>query len=142
MSAITYYPGGYDPSAPAQNMAQQWDDGTQTYTSWSQAGDVTTTRAYTTEEAAAAAATAAIAAATANQSDLQNKASNALVNNQTFLDQANPLTETPTYPLSTAEQEILVEAVIALGTQVIALTRQVDALIYLQLEEFASTAGT
>lgn len=53
----------------------------------------------------------------------------ALTANQTFLGQS------PTFPLTTGEQQALV-------AQVAALTRQVNTLIYLRLQQLASTAGT
>jgi hypothetical protein len=52
MSIIVYYPGGYEPNAPAQNMAEQWDDATQIYTAWDQSGNITSTRPYNTGEVA------------------------------------------------------------------------------------------
>lgn len=66
----------------------------------------------------------------ANLVSLQSKAVTALTNNIAFLGQA-----APTFPLTTAEQQALV-------AQVAALTRQVDALIYLALQALGSTSGT
>src|SRR5579872_4666180 len=55
MSETRYYPGGYMPAAPAQNMLEQWNDATLTYTSWDSNGNVTLTRPYTAAEQATAA---------------------------------------------------------------------------------------
>lgn len=62
---------------------------------------------------------------------LQSKAAAAVAANETFLANA----ATVTYPLSTAEQTALVN-------QVVALTRQVDALIRFALGELTDTGGT
>ncbi len=64
-----------------------------------------------------------------NFAALQTKANAALTTNQTFL------ALTPTYPLTSAEQQALV-------AQVVALTKQVDALIHLALNQLADTTGT
>jgi hypothetical protein len=58
MSATTYHPGGFLPTAPAGNEHERWDDATSTYTAWDQSGVQTTTRAYTAAETAAAQAAA------------------------------------------------------------------------------------
>lgn len=142
MSTIVYYEGGFIESAPEQNMAEEWNDTTKTYAAWDINGDVTATRPYDTAELAALSAEQTALGLAANQSSLQAKASTALTASQTFLARLNPRSATPTYPLSVAEQETFVAAVEAIGAQVVALTRQVNALIYLQLQEFATTTGT
>lgn len=58
MSRLVYYPGGFVANAPAQNMAELWDDATSTYTAYAEDGTVTATRPYTAEEAALATAAA------------------------------------------------------------------------------------
>ncbi len=66
MGETSYWsPPGFDPSAPAQGRAAQWDDATQVYTAWDPAGNVTESRPYTSAESAAAAAQASAIAAQA-----------------------------------------------------------------------------
>lgn len=131
MSTMIYYGGGYESAAPMFNQWRQWNDATQTYTEWDTSGNVITTRPYNAQEIAAYNAQQAVVALAANQATLQQKANAALATNQTFLTNA----ATVTYPLTTTEQTALVN-------QVAALTRQVNALIYLTLQEFSSTTGT
>jgi hypothetical protein len=129
MGQIIYYSGGLEPAAPAQNMAEEWNDATEIYTSWDINGNVTGTRPYNAVELAAVAAQTAAQGLATNQATLRQKAQNALATNQSFL------ALTSTFPLTAVEQQALV-------AQVAALTRQINALIYLQLQEFSSTGGT
>lgn len=78
---------------------------------------------------AADAATAATAQT--NAATMQTAATNALAANQTFITAAASVT----FPLSNANQQALVN-------QVVALSKQVDALIRLSLNQTSSTAGT
>jgi hypothetical protein len=90
MSATTFYPGGYNPSAPAGNVHERWDDATSTYTAWDASGVQTTTRAFTAGENIAA-DNAATAATTATNGDtLRKRAGNALAANTTYLALATP----------------------------------------------------
>ena len=129
MGLTIYYPGGYEAAAPAQNIAEQWNDATQTVTAWDVNGNVTASRPYNLAELWALTAEQAEQGLATNRTALQQKANAALAGNQTFL------ALTPTFPLTVAEQQALV-------AQVAALTRQVNALVYLQLQEFSSTTGT
>lgn len=123
MSRIIYHPGGYDPTATAENMAEQWDDAIQTYTAWDTSGNAIETRPYTPEETAAMNAEIAASTQADNQSALQQKAQTALAANETFLGIAAP----------TNAQAV---------AQMQALTRQVDALIRLAVNALDSTTGT
>lgn len=116
MNLVIYYPG-------TTNVAQSWDDSTDTYTAYDQSGNVTTTRPFTADETARAQAIEASLATSNNRSTLTNAAANAIANNQTFLGLASP----------TAAQEL---------SQLQALTRQVNALIRLVTNDLSSTAGT
>lgn len=116
MNLVLYYPG-------TTNIAQSWDDSTDTYTAYDQAGNVTTTRPFTAEETARAQALEAAATASNNFATVRTAATNAIASNQTFLGIASP----------TNAQAV---------AQIQALTRQVNALIRLVLNELSSTAGT
>lgn len=54
-SATTYHPGGFNPSAPAQNRAEHWDTAGG-YTRWDTTGTQVEQRALTSQESAALAA--------------------------------------------------------------------------------------
>lgn len=84
-----YYIGGLIASAPAQNRSEQWDSVASTYTAWSQAGTVTTTRALTTAEAAALAAQDATNTSLANTTTIQTALTNHLTQIEAWIT-ANP----------------------------------------------------
>jgi len=74
MSRAFYYQGGCIPSAPASNMAQQWDDATSTYTAYAPDGTVANTRPFTAAEQAQADADAAHRAVLATRTALVSMA--------------------------------------------------------------------
>ena len=123
MMITTYFVGGFDSAAPAQNKSQQWDDDTRTYTSWDMSGTQTLQRAYTTQENADADARQQAATDDANRKSLQTKASNAIATNNNFLAIASP----------TNAQAV---------AQVQLLTRENTAIIRLLLGLLDSTDGT
>lgn len=130
MSTVTaYYIGGYESSAPAQNKSEQWTNATQPtdptpagYTAWDTSGNVITSRALTTAEAAALANQDSDLTAMSNLSTLQSKAQTAISNNKTFLAITSP---------TSAEAIARVQA----------LTRQVNALIYVFLDALQDISG-
>lgn len=116
MNLVIYFPG-------TTTVAQSWDDLTDTYTAYDQAGNVVTTRPFTADETARAQTLEASVTAENNRATLVNAATTAVANNQTFLGLASP----------TAAQQL---------SQLQALTRQVNALIRLVVNDLQSTAGT
>lgn len=120
---VRYYPGGYDPVAAQHNMAEQWDGAAQTYTAWDSQGVQTSSRAFTAAESAQNTAMDTASTASGNQAGLLGKAQNALTSNATYLAIGSPTTG---------------QAV----AQVASLTKQVNALIRLLLQQFDSVSGT
>lgn len=118
MNRITYHPGGYDPAAPAQNRAEQWDD--TTYTRWDKAGRILEQRPLDQAEQQAAAAAAAEQTRIDNATILRQQASQALAANRAFLAIATP----------TNAQTL---------AQVKALTRQNTGIIRLALNQLDGT---
>lgn len=126
---IRYHLGGFDPNAPAQNLAERWSNGTQPtdaptgYTAWDTAGSVTTQRALTTQENDALTAVDTSVTSAANTNTLQQRAQAALAVNATFLAIGTP----------TNAQTV---------NQVQTLTKECSALIRLLLGLLDSTSGT
>lgn len=119
--STTYYPGGYQPAAPAQNMASQLTD--TAYTTWDKAGNVTFTGPPTADQQAQITASQTAQTSSTNQATLQQRAQAALNTNATFLALANP---------SNAQN----------AAQVQALTKECSTLIRLLLGLLDSTSGT
>jgi hypothetical protein len=92
MKRTTYYQGGYQPAAPAQNRSEEWDDAAATYTAWTPAGVQTVQRALTPGEVAQAAAAAAATVTDANTATVRARAQAALTANATFLALSAPTT--------------------------------------------------
>jgi hypothetical protein len=125
-SSTFYHPGGYDPAAPAHNLAQQVSNGTQPgdppagYTTWDTNGTVLVQRPLTAGESADLAARDTAATETANEATLRSRAQQAITNNTTYLGVTTP---------SNAQ-------VVA---QVAALTKQNAALIRLVIGQLDAT---
>ena len=102
-------------------------------------GAQTGTLAYTPAQIADADARAIQETIEANRSTMLTKATTALNNNITFLANTTvsnyPNIANPTTAQTTAQVK-------ALSTQVLALTRQIDALIKLQINDLSTTNGT
>ena len=90
MLATTYHLGGYQPAAPAQNKAEQYDSVAGTYTRWNAAGAQVEQRAMTSAEVATATAADAAATRSTNDTALRDKALQAITANATFLAIASP----------------------------------------------------
>lgn len=105
-------------------LRERYDDVARQYTAWNTSGVIVVgPRPYTPQENAATDARIAETTAQTNADSLVSKARTALTNNNTFLAIASP----------TAAQ---------VATQVKALTRQVNALIKLEIQDLADTTGT
>lgn len=87
-----YYAGGFDPSKPAGNIAEQLDGAAGTYTAWNAAGAVTAQRPLTADEAASLATLDASNAQVATADTLRQQAIAAMVVNRTFIAAAKPST--------------------------------------------------
>jgi hypothetical protein len=131
MSIITYYPGGHTPTAPALNIQTMWNDTNSTVTQWDTNGNVINTRAYTNAEQTIATAQATSNAIVNNLAQLTAASSQAITNNVTYINNASQVA----FPLSIAAQTLLLN-------QVVALTKQVDALIRITINQLNSTTGT
>lgn len=105
------------------NLVALWDDSTRLYTEYNKAGAEVVNRPFTAEENAIADALAVQDTQNANKQALLQKAAAALTANASFLALASPTTA---------------QAV----TQVKALTRQVNALIKLAVNDLANQDGT
>lgn len=123
MKRTTYHLGGFDASAPAKNRATELDSQTNTFTSWDAGGTQTEQRPLTSAETAVLAAEDSAILVSTNTQDLHGKARQALTANATYL-----AISAPTAAQNTA--------------QVKSLTRQVNALIKLQLRDLADVSGT
>jgi len=126
MSQVVFYAPGIIPSAPAHNMAEQWDDSTSTYTSWDQAGAVTLTRPYTAEETAAAQASAAARTAAATVDTAKGNLSGLLAQQSAFGTQLqtdiSTVTSTGWAALSAADQQaIMLRVLDGFGTVMTAI---------------------
>lgn len=104
-------------------LREWWNDATRTVTVYDSAGVQTSTRPYTASENALADTSAAAETARINETALRDKARNALTNNATFL----------------ADGSVTQAEAVA---QVQKLTRQVNALIKLEVRELADQNGT
>lgn len=120
---VRYYPGGYSAAAAQHNQAEQWDGGTGTYTAWDTQGAQTASRAFTAAESTQNSQIDGSSTASANQAALQAKAQTALTNNTTYLAIGSPTNA-------------------QVAAQVVALTKQVDALIKLTIQSLSDTSGT
>lgn len=106
------------------SLRQRYDDVNRQYTAWDSAGIIVVgPRPYTAEENATLDAKNAETTAKNNAANLTTKAKTALTNNNTFLAIVSP-----------TNADIV--------AQVKALTRQVNALIKLEIQDLANTTGT
>lgn len=82
-----YHPGGYDPAAPAHNIAERLtnDGSAPGYTAWDEAGKVTVQRALTASESQALVAADVENLDQSNATTLQQRAAAALQTNATFI---------------------------------------------------------
>lgn len=115
MSTVQQYANGV--------LRAEWNPTTRIYREWDASSVLTLERPYTAAENAFADAQAQAETEMSNETSLRDKARTALTNNATFLAIATP----------TTAQAI---------TQVKALTRQVNALIKLQIRDLTDTNGT
>lgn len=104
-------------------LRQWWDDATRTYHEYDETGVETLARPYTPEENAEADARAQAQTEATNEADLMAKARNAITGNKNFLAIASP----------TNAQTV---------AQVKALTRQMNAMIRLEVRDLLDTSGT
>lgn len=104
-------------------LRETWDDTARVFTAYDTAGNVTETRPYTPLENAQADAEATQQTANTNRDSLHSKAQAALTNNATYL-------------AITAPTNAQVVA------QVRALTRQVNALIRLEINQLDDVSNT
>lgn len=118
---VIYGIGGCDTQKPFNNVIVQYDDDTRTYTDYRSGQPIS--RAYTTEENTVADLRSAQEVINTNEQTLLDKATQALTKNATFLSLTNPTTA---------------QAV----KQVKALTRQVNALIKLRINDLTNITGT
>lgn len=123
MIQVSYHEGGFIPTAPAQNRHEQWDSTSGQYTSWNNAGSQVESRALTVAEALMLAEMESSTLHLNNNETLRSRADTALASNSTFLAIGNP---------SAAQN----------AAQVKALTRQVNALIRLQLQDLSDVSDT
>jgi len=124
MRNTRYHPGGFQPDAPAQNRAEEWDSVAAMYTSWDSSGSQTSQRPLTDKEITGFAEASALNVKAGNEQTLRTKAQQALAANDTFL---------AVGAAATAAQ---------VRTQTITLTKECNALIRLLLNELDSTSGT
>lgn len=148
---VNFHIGGFIPGAVQQNRSELYDESASTYTAWDVAGNVTSTRPLTTAEVTQLAAQDAAAALFTNQSALQSKAQAALTANQNdvtqdqaIITQAATITAASITNLATAATAIgkLAQAVSILASNDINTKKELQAIIYLVLAEFAATTGT
>lgn len=109
MRIVEYHIGGYDPAAPAQNKAVEYDDQPGTYTRWDTKGQQAEQRPLTSDESARLAAAAPGAAALSNATTLDQRMVDALAPLSTYVN-----TATPTAAQTTAAVKLLCRVVIAL----------------------------
>jgi hypothetical protein len=119
----TYYQGGFNPAAPAQNRAESYDGPSASYTSWDQSGAQTSQRPLSTAEVTALAGQDVAVATANNAQTLKVRANAAVAANTAFL----------AVPAPTNVQVL---------AQVQLLTKQCTALIKLTLSALADTSGT
>jgi hypothetical protein len=123
MKRTVYYLGGFNPAAPAQNRAEEWDSAAGTYTRWDQAGTVVETRPLSAAEVADFTSQQAQATTDANTATVKQRAQAALTANATFLALASP----------TNAQTL---------AQVQRLTKECSALIRLALSQLDTITDT
>ena len=123
MSEVAYGQGGYRPAHPSLGRILFADDITSTVTRWDDAGVVVETRPYTAAELAAVAAEAVNRTKAGNKATIEQRATQALTANATFLAIASP----------TNAQTL---------AQVQRLTKECTALIRLALNLHDTTDGT
>lgn len=122
MRQTTYHPGGAK-AGPAGNRAEELDSVAGTYTRWDANGNQLEQRALTASEIASLAAQESSATGLQNRTQLISKATQALTANATYLGIGTP----------TAAQN---------AAQVKSLTRQVNALLRIELQELSDVSDT
>ena len=123
MADTKYHLGGFDPAAPAQNRAEQWDPDAGTYTRWDRAGVVLESRPLSAVEAARFAAVSAAIASESNGRAVEDRLRAFLAANKAFLDLPSP---------TAADRNV----------QVARLTRECNALIRYVLRYLSDVADT
>lgn len=109
MNTTTYYEGGYDPAAPAQNRSEQYDSTAGTYTRWDADGAAIEQRPLSQQEVAVFAAQDAEAEREANRTAIDAGISTALTKLDTLI-AAPALADVPTGTLTTAQLSNIVRA--------------------------------
>lgn len=123
MSQTVYYPGGYEPGALAQNMAEEWNDATQQFTSWDVNGNILATRPYNAQETAAYEVQLSIATLNANQATIQANVQANMATIEAWI------TAHPTGAVLTAAQTLV-------------LAKMLFGIGLILNQEFSSTTGT
>lgn len=151
MIRTNYYPGGFDPAAPAQNRAEEWDSVAATYTAWDGGGVVTagTPRALTAAEIAQFTAQITSVGQIGNQATVQQQVQAALAANrsdqtQDATIQAGATTIQGTAGTFTLAQcttfiKQLAQAVNTLAGNDVNAKKELNALIRLALQQFDAT---
>ena len=104
-------------------LRERWDDDARLYTAWDEAGVQIEQRTYTDEESTSADVKDNLSLMSANKDSIVSKMQTAQTNNATYLAIASPTSAQNT-------------------AQVKALTRQVNALIKLAINDLGNTTGT
>jgi hypothetical protein len=91
-----YYPGGYEPSAPADNKSEEWSLDAGTYTRWNPDGAVPLTRPLTAQETAEMQALADGQTAAGHISDIAALLGQAIADNDTYLALTAPVADDTT----------------------------------------------
>jgi hypothetical protein len=123
MSSTIYGVGGYRPAHPSQGRIEEHNDASSTVTRWNDAGTLIESRPYTAQEIAEAAASAVEVAKVSNRRTVEDRATQALAANATYLAIASP----------TNAQNL---------AQIRLLTRECSGIIRLLLNQLDTTDGT
>lgn len=91
-----YFPGGFDPAAPNDNLAERWDLAAGTYTAWDRDGNQTDSRPLTDEETAQLQQVAAGQQAAGNMETLSGMLTQAIDDNHTYLALSAPTADDQT----------------------------------------------
>ena len=121
-----------------QLLRQSWDNATRTVTEYDANGNVLSTRPYTVEENAAADAATVTATANTNETDLRDKARNALTANNNAIPQLENVAN-GTAALTNTQRDQYIRQLAQYQARTF---RQVNALIKLEVRDLADTTGT